>query len=437
MTIAEMKKAVSDAIDKNRDKIIAIGESIFREPELGFKEFKTAEKVKNEFRELGIEYKDKVARTGVIGLMPGREHKFNVAVMGELDAVISPDHPFADLDTGAAHSCGHFAQIASMIGVAYGLKDSGVMELLSGDVSFMAVPAEEGVELEWRLEMMEKGEIQCIGGKQEFIRLGVFDNVDALLMQHSLTRPDTMVVGGERAMGFIAKIVKYYGKPCHAATPFKGINALDAARIGLTACDAVRTTFKDDDGVRFHSIITKGGELVNVVPGFAQIEAQVRAKSEEALVDASERIDRALKAGGDALGAKCEIINVPGYLFPVVSPELKNLALANAIELMGENCVTDSGAQCTTDANDVSNLIPTLHMMVGGARGVAHSGDYDIKDPDLSYIKAAKVLAMNVIDLLADGAKKGIEIKESYNAPHTKETYLKLLQSIKNGEKMS
>lgn len=437
MTIEEMKKAVSSAIDKNRDKIIAIGESIFREPELGFKEFKTAQKVKTVFEELGLSYKDGVARTGVIALMPGKEHKFNVAVMGELDAVVSPDHPFADPQTGAAHSCGHFAQIAAMLGVAYGLKDSGIMEELSGDVSFMAVPAEEGVELEWRSEMMEKGEISCLGGKQEFIKLGVFDNVDALLMQHSLTYCDTMTVGGGTSMGFIAKIVKYHGKQCHGATPFKGVNALDAARIGLTACDAVRTTFKDEDSVRFHPILTKGGELVNVVPGFAQIEAYVRANSEEALVDASTRLDRALKAGGDALGAKCEIINIPGYLFPVVSPELKKLTLANARELMGENKVFDSNGQCTTDANDVSNLIPTIHMMVGGARGVAHSGDYDIENPELSYIKAAKVLAMTVVDLLADGAKNGLNVKENYKAPHTKETYIKLLESIKNGERLS
>ena len=433
MTKEEIKAKVLEAIDKNRDKIIAIGESIFREPELGFKEYKTAQKVKDAFEELGLKYEDEVAVTGVIAKMEGKEHNFNVAVMGELDAVVSPDHPFADKCTGAAHSCGHFAQIASMLGVAYGLKESGVMQYLSGDVSFMAVPAEEGVELEWRSEMIKQGKIKHIGGKQEFIELGAFDDVDAMIMQHSETNGDKITICGNKAMGFIAKIIKYHGKACHAATPHRGINALDAAKIGLMACDAVRTTFIDEDNVRFHPIITKGGNLVNVVPDFVQIETFVRANSESALKDASARIDRALKAGGDALGATCEIINMPGYLFPTVSKELDDIAIENAKALVGEDKVKREKGQCTTDANDVSNIIPTLHLMVGGSKGVAHSGDYEVENPDLAYIKATKLLAMTVVDLLADGAALGKEVKENYKAPHTKESYLKLLESLKDG----
>ena len=79
----------------------------------------------------------------------------------------------------------------------------------------------------------------------------------------------------------------------------------------------------------------------------------------------------------------------------------------------------------------MSNRIPVLHASIGGARGVAHSGDYEIYDPELAYIKAAKLLAMTVIDLLADGAKKGLDVKKSYKAPLTKETYIKLMESMK------
>ena len=430
MTIREIKNKVFDAIDNNRDKIISIGESIFREPELGFKEFKTAEKVKAAFDEVGIEYKDGVAITGVIGTMHGKESKLKVAVMGELDAVVAPEHPFADPETGAAHSCGHFAQIAAMLGVAYALRESGVMEHLSGDVAFMAVPAEEAVELEWRCEMMRQGKIAFLGGKQEFIRLGVFDDVDVMLMQHTAC-DGKMTICGPKAMGFIAKIIQYHGKECHAATPFKGINALDAARIGLTACDAVRTTFKDEDSVRFHYVMTKGGNLVNVVPGFVQIEAQVRANSLEALTDASTRIDRALRAGGDALGARCEIQNIPGYLFPVVSEELNEIAESNLRELTDKE-IYFAPTQCTTDANDVSNLIPTLHTMICGAGGRAHSENYEITDPDSAYITAAKFLAAAVVDLLANGAEKGMSVKSSYNAPLTKDSYLNLIRDMKN-----
>lgn len=430
MTAQEMKRKVCEAIDRNKEKIIVIGESIFEEPELGYKEFKTAEKVKAVFEELRLDYKDRIAVTGVVANMPGREHKLKVAVMGELDAVVCPGHRCADPVTGAAHSCGHFVQIAAMLGAAYGLKEAGIMEYLSGDVAFMAVPAEEGVELEWRNEMMQLGKISYLGGKQEFIKLGVMDDVDMMIMQHTGTN-DKMTAGGASAMGFMAKIVQYIGKECHAASPHRGINALDAARIGLTACDAVCTTFKDEDGIRFHPIITKGGNLVNVIPAFVQIETFVRGRSTEAIQDASTRLDRALRAGADALGAECRIYNIPGYLFPVESPELKSIVEENMVELVGKENVVKSLTQATTEANDVSNLIPTIHATVGGAEGVAHSSHYEIVDYDLAYIKSAKMLAMTVIDLLADGADKGMVVKKNFKAPLTKETYIELLESMR------
>ena len=430
MTSQEMKQLVCQVIDRNRDKIIAIGESIFKEPELGYKEFKTAEKVKAVFAELGLDYKDGIAVTGVVANMPGKEHKLKVAVMGELDAVVCPGHRCADPVTGAAHSCGHFVQIAAMLGVAYGLKESGVMEYLSGDVAFMAVPAEEGVELEWRNEIIQQGKISYLKGKQEFIKLGVLDDVDMMIMQHTGTN-DKMTTGGPSAMGFVAKIIQYIGKESHAAYPYRGINALDAARIGLTACDAVRTTFKDEDSIRFHPIITKGGNLVNVIPAFVQIETFVRGRSAEAIQDASVRLDRALRAGADALGAECRIYTIPGSLFPVASPELKSIVEDNMAKLVGKENVVKSAQQATTDANDVSNLMPVIHATVGGAAGMAHSSHYEVADPDMAYVKAAKMLAMTVIDLLANGADKGMVVKKNFKAPLTKETYLELLENMR------
>ena len=298
MTIEQMKQLACEVIDRNADKITAIAEDIFAEPELGYKEFKTAAKVKKVFEELGIEYQDEVAITGVIGKAEGGQHNAKIAVMGELDAVVCPGHRCADPVTGAAHSCGHHAQIASLVGVAYALKESGILPELGGDVALMAVPAEEGVELEYRNELMQQGKISYLGGKQEFIKLGVFDDVDAMIMQHTIGGTKSYA-GGPGGMGFVAKIIQYRGVESHAASPHQGVNALDAAKIGLMACDCIRSTFKDEDGIRFHPIITKGGSLVNVVPAFVQIETFVRGYTTEAIKDASFKVDRALRAGAD------------------------------------------------------------------------------------------------------------------------------------------
>lgn len=429
MTIQEMKQLACEAIDRNAGKIVGIAESIFAEPELGYKEYKTAAKVKAVLEELDIPYDDGIALTGVIGHVTGGEHKAKIAVMGELDAVVCPGHRCADKQTGAAHSCGHHAQIASMLGVGYALKQSGILPELAGDVELMAVPAEEGVELEYRNDLMQQGKISYLGGKQEFIWLGKLDDVDAMIMQHTVVGSQSFA-GGPGGMGFIAKIIQYRGKESHAAAPYEGINALDAAKIGLVACDAVRSTFRDEDGIRFHPIITRGGSLVNVVPAFVQIETFVRGYSVEAIQDASFKIDRALRAGAAALGADCDIYNLPGYLFSVEAPQLKGLVEQNLTDLIGkENVISGSGF--TTDANDVSNLIPTVHAMIGGAAGVGHSSDYEIADPELAYIVSTKMLAMTVIDLLANGAEKAKQVKQSFRAPMTKEEYLRLLENMR------
>lgn len=423
MNLEQLKARACETVEKNRDKIIAIGKSILKEPELGYKEVKTAQKVKDVFDELGYSYVDKQAVTGVIATAPGKEHKAKIAIMGELDAVVVPNHPFADKCTNAAHACGHNVQIATMLGTAIALKESGVMEELDGDVALMAVPSEEGVELEYRSGLMKEGKISFLGGKQEFIKLGLFDDIDAMIMQHT-TAGDEVNAGGPGGMGFIAKLIRYIGKESHGAAPERGINALTAARIGLGAVDAIRDTFRDEDGIRWHPIITKGGDLVNVVPGEVKIESFVRGYNMEAIQDANFKINRALKAGADAVGGEIEINDMPGYTFFNEDLALKQVVEDNFIELVGKEHV-GVGKAFTTDANDVSNLIPTVHAYAGGAVGTGHGADYAVENEEMAYIVATKMLVMTAIDLLYDGAKKALTIKKNFKPVCTKEEYLR------------
>src|SRR5207244_9218026 len=91
-------------------------------------------------------------------------------------------------------------------------------------------------------------------------------------------------------------------------------NALYAAQIGLMAINAIRETFRDEDTIRVHPIITHGGSQVNVIPGEVRIETYVRGRTMEAILDANVKVDRALRAGARALGANVEIETLPGYM---------------------------------------------------------------------------------------------------------------------------
>ena len=425
----ELKQRAIAAIDKNRDKIIALGDSIFSEPELGYKEVKTSAKLKAVFDELGYKYQDGVAITGIVAPLKGKESKIRVAVMGEMDAVVAPGHRCANKETGAAHSCGHNCMCAGLAGVAYALKDTGIMEELSGDVVLMAVPAEEYVEIEYRNELRKAGKIWFLGGKQEFIRLGVFDDIDIMIMQHTANTVDGILASpGGASNGFVGKLIRYIGKEAHAGgAPHLGINALNAANIGLAALAAQRETFQDKDHIRVHPIMNKGGDLVNVVPADVRLESYVRGSNMEAILDASFKVSRAFKAGGDAVGAQCEITDLPGYLPTIEAMELNELMAGNLSGLIGEEnvAVTGPANSGSTDQGDLSYIMPTVQSFFAAASGIGHSESYEIADEELAYIVPAKAMVMTCIDLLWDGAAKGIEVKNNYKPEMTKEEYLK------------
>src|SRR5205814_6066616 len=179
-----------------------------------------------------------------------------VAILGALDSLLWWEHPDRDVRTGAVHACGHNAQIAMMLGAGLGLRE--VAPELAGRVALIAVPAEEYVELEERLAFREQGQLEFLGGKAEMVRLGAFDDVDVAMMVHTTSRAEDgdIAVGGTNN-GMVAKFVRFLGRTSHAGgAPEQGINSLSAARVALAGIDAVRETFKDDDHVRVHPIIT-------------------------------------------------------------------------------------------------------------------------------------------------------------------------------------
>jgi len=428
-SVQELKKRACEAIDANRDKIIAIGDSIFEEPELGYKEFKTAAKVKKAFDEMGFKYQDEVAITGVIAPLKGKQSLSKVAIMGELDAVVAPDHRCANPADGAAHSCGHNAMIAALVGVGYALSGTGIMEELDGDISLMAVPAEEYVEIEYRSELIKEGKVSLLGGKQEFVKLGVMDDIDMMIMQHTGPiregEPKACTWGGGN--GFTGKLIKYIGKAAHSGgAPHMGVNALNAATLGLQGIAMQRETFKDQDHVRVHPIITKGGDLVNVVPEDVRIETYVRAANLEAIQDACMKVDRALQAGADAIGAKVEINDFPGYMPVLPSYGLSDIAFENLKDILGEEHVAyeQTAGAGSTDQGDISHIMPSIQARFNGAVGVGHSSNYEIGDKEVAYIAAAKLLVTTAIDLLYNGAEKALDVKKNFTPALTKDEYL-------------
>src|SRR5204862_79959 len=87
--------------------------------------------------------------------------------------------------------CGHNAQLTHVLGVARALVEND----FAGNVVFMAVPAEEYVDLEWRTEQAKVGRLEFLGGKAELLRLGAFDDVDMAILVHATGNHEDRLMG--------------------------------------------------------------------------------------------------------------------------------------------------------------------------------------------------------------------------------------------------
>jgi amidohydrolase len=434
-TKSGLKARVCAEIDRRAPEIAAISDHIMRHPESGFREERTAAFVREQFDRMGLAHRHGLALTGVKARMRGRTRGPTVAILGELDSLIISDHPLADPTTHAAHACGHNAQIASMLGAGMGLRT--VMDELDGDVVLFAVPAEEYIEVEWRLHLRAEKKLEFLTGKSELIKLGEFDDVDLATITHTTSRPEEKQASvGMTYNGCVVKFMRFIGKSAHAGgAPHNGINALKAAMLALQAIDAQRETFRDDDHIRVHPIITRGGDAVSAIPADVRLETFVRGKTLKAIQEADAKVDRCLRAGAMAMGAKIEITTLPGYLPLECDRNLAELTLQNCREVVGAgNIGASSHATGSTDLGDLGAIMPVVHPRAGGATGNGHGNDYWTVDQQIAAINPAKSMALTAIDLLYDGAKEATRIKAESGQKLTKEQYLELVRGFARKE---
>ncbi|MGH9173447.1 MAG: amidohydrolase, partial [Vicinamibacterales bacterium] len=281
--IATLRERVLDAIEREREHIVEVSETIRVNPEYQYEEFMASQLLADHLREAGFEvekpYKGLetafcATRKGASGDGP------TIAILSEYDAL-----------RGIGHGCGHNLIGASGLAVAIGI--GGVIDEVGGTVIIMGTPAEEGG-----------------GGKVKLLEQGAFEGVDAALMIHhagdragaALEYPD----GTNLATTGYA--FEFFGSPAHAAAdPYNGVNALNAVIETFNGVNALRQHITMD--ARIHGIITHGGEAVNVVPKYARCQFGVRSARADYL---DELAGKVLKiAEGAATITGCELKVTP------------------------------------------------------------------------------------------------------------------------------
>jgi len=403
-------------VEKHRQLIYDAEKYIWENPETGYREWKTHKYMAQVFESLGYDLNLAGNIPGFTAVADTGRPGPTVAVFGEMDALIVPEHPESDPQTGAVHSCGHCAQAAALIGIAAALKEPGALDGMCGKVVLVAVPAEEMIEIEYRSGLRKEGLIKYLGGKPEFLYRGLLDGVDLSFMVHTADgAPHTVFCNGG-SNGLLAKTVSFGGVSAHAGgAPHRGINALYAANLALNAINALRETFKDNEHIRVHPIITNGGGSVNAIPDAVVLESYVRGATMDAVAKVNEKVNRAIAASAAAMGAKAHVTDIPGYW-----PRLNKADFADVFVQAGESCgvkVTYNGQSWSTassDMGDISSIMPALHPHVSGATGTSHGTDYFITDVESACVDSAKIQYAVLRILLENGGETAKRIVADY-----------------------
>lgn len=382
------KKAMIERAEALGEELVKLSHSIWSEPELGFKEFKTLGKIREFLAahgytiEEGIGGLETAFRVSAEGCGAGP----HIAIMAEYDAL-----------AGIGHGCGHNIICTTAIGAFLALAPE--MKHLPGKLTLLGTPAEEGGH-----------------GKVYMIKAGLFDDVDFALMMHPSSGTNQSERGG-RACNTLT--VKFTGKAAHSSNPDQGINALTAAILTFNNLNTVRDTFNEYDNI--NGIISKGGDAPNIIPAYAECKFSMRAKTLVRLDELEKKLERAARAAALATGATVEFSQpLPAgerYCNPVMCREFrKNLkTLGEEMEIL-PRWSPKSGS---SDVGNVTAILPAIHeyLWIAPADVPAHSPGFTqaAASPraDKVCVLGAQCLAMTAADIFADPALQQ-EIRENF-----------------------
>ncbi|MGG4094428.1 M20/M25/M40 family metallo-hydrolase [Paenibacillus lautus] len=369
--------------------IADVARTIFDNPELGYKEFKTNKTVSDFLKKVNPDIELQSFSTTGLRTTLGSGKPMNIAFIAELDAVYAPTHWRSDKATGAAHNCGHYTQVAIALALYKHYFESKAYEALDYRITFIFIPAEEYLDLAFRDELLASGKISYYGGKPEAMKLGVFDDIDIGLCVHAM--------GGEFAertieincdlAGFLYKHYTFTGKATHAGfDPFSAKNAYSMSTLFNVALGLSRQQMKDSEKVRMNPIVLESDMSTNVIPNRITVGSDLRTQSVDYMKEAASKMDDAAKGSALALQGEVEIKTQMGYLPFVQDRYLSEFVLEafqdneEIAKVWNNNAISAAG-----DIGDLAFMMPCIQIGYSGFTGTIHGDDFKDIDPEFIY----------------------------------------------------
>ncbi|MES2632557.1 MAG: amidohydrolase [Pseudomonadota bacterium] len=367
-SLADRIDAAAQAIEQ---RVIAWRRDLHENPELGNREFRTAGIVAAHLKALGFdEVREKVAYTGVVGLLKGGLPGPVVALRADMDGLPvteEVDVPFASKvrtkwngeDVGVMHACGHDCHVSILMGVAEIL--AGMRAELRGSVKFIFQPAEE---------MPPEGEE---GGAKQMILEGALQNPvpQAIFGLHVTSRLNVGKVGyrpGPTMASSDRFRITVHGKQTHGAAPWLGVDPIVTSAQIIMGLQTVVS--RGIDIAREPAVVTvgmiKGGVRENIIPNEVEMRGTIRSFDEGMRDEIHERVTTLAEAVARGSRASCSCVIQKNYPVTVndpaltaqMVPTLQRVAGPGALELVPK----------VTGAEDFSffqQLIPGLFFFVG------------------------------------------------------------------------
>jgi amidohydrolase len=366
-----LKEKVAKATTNIESKCIAWRKQIHQHPELGNREFKTAKLVADHLRNLGIEVKESVAKTGVVGILKGGKPGPCIALRADMDAlpiVEKVNLPFASKersnyngqDVGVMHACGHDTHVAILMSAAEIL--SSMKNELKGTIKFIFQPSEEGPP---------EGEE---GGAALMVKEGVMENpkVEAIFGLHIESNIEVGQIEYKPG-AFMASsdwfTIKVKGKGSHGSQPWLGV---DPIAISAQIIEGLQTIVsRQSELTKAPVVITVGkihsGVRNNIIPEECIMDGTIRTLDSKMQQDVYERIRKTVTHIAEAGGATAEVSFDTKTLVTYNTPELVKKMIPSLQSAAGSNQVKERN--WVTGAEDFSYFgtkAPSFFFYLGG-----------------------------------------------------------------------
>lgn len=363
---------VTAAAQAVQDKVVAWRRDFHQNPELSNREQRTAAKVAEHLRSLGLKPTTGVAHHGVVAVIRGGKPGPRIALRADMDALPVTEQtglPFASKatatfngqSTGVMHACGHDAHTGILLGIADALV--AMREDLPGEVMLMFQPAEEGVppgEEGGASLMLEEGVFKTFAPEAVF-GLHVFSTLQAGQIG---VRQGPLMAASDRFT------IKVKGRQTHGSRPWGGIDPIVAAAdlIGSAQTTVSRRT----DVAKLPAVVTfgtvHGGIRFNIIPDEVELTGTIRtfdpAMRERIFTDLRNVAEHVSAAHGAQ--AETRIPDADGNPVTVNDPALTARMLASLHAVAGEANVVETPLQMgAEDYAHFAREVPSMYFFVG------------------------------------------------------------------------